>query len=145
MFCFCLVAEEEKELGHVSPQFDDYLTEMRVIKEIKSPTSTANATKSGPLDEGGPSTSGIASKSTVSEDAKTNLFHGTNCETTSEVAIQENADKGNRITDGDRNRVLSTDLLCTLCKQLLCRPVVLNCGDGKYVDFLYYHHNVRTP
>lgn len=35
------------------------------------------------------------------------------------------------------NQFLATDLQCAVCKCLLCRPIVLNCGHGKSVQISY--------
>lgn len=50
------------------------------------------------------------------------------------------SDEKNMIENRHANRccseVLITDLLCTVCKQLLYRPVVLNCGHGNKLVIL---------
>lgn len=140
MFCFLAVAGEEKESGNVSPQFDDYLSETRLIKEVDGtktnlPSYTVDAPNYSSQGEGEPSTSGISSQAVVTEDSKMSIYSKSNLKATAKEPIPENVTKCNGTTDVDHKHVLSTVLLCSLCKQLLCRPVVLNCGDGKYSTF----------
>lgn len=126
------VSEVEKEFGSVSPQFDDYLSETRAIKEMDGrilSNYTVNAPNLSSPSEGGPSTIGISSQVAATEDSKLSIISQTNCEATAKVPSQENIAKYNGPTDGDHKHMLSTVLMCSLCKQLLCRPVVLNCGD----------------
>lgn len=135
MFCFLAVAEEEKEFGSVSPQFDDYQSETCIIKEMNGtktnlPNYTVDAPNLRSPGEGEPSTS--SSQAAATDDSKINIISKTNCKATSKVPIEENITEYNGTADVDHKHVLSTILLCSLCKQLLFRPVVLNCGDGKY-------------
>lgn len=43
----------------------------------------------------------------------------------------------NRHVNGCCSEVLMTDLLCAVCKQLLYRPVVLNCGHGNKLKLIF--------
>lgn len=41
------------------------------------------------------------------------------------------------IPTNSSDQITVNDLLCSICKELLCRPVVLNCGHGK-------HHKLQS-
>lgn len=102
-----IFAEEEKKCGHASPQFDSKLidsqfSEANDVRDISSPVRGATLT--------------------FREDDKTTIPTISSSQTTTNEAssVVEHT-----------NKVLMTDLQCAVCKQLLCRPVVLNCGHGK--------------
>ncbi|GJT39738.1 hypothetical protein Tco_0939603 [Tanacetum coccineum] len=44
--------------------------------------------------------------------------------------VNENCSSGSDHKEDCYKQVNITDLLCAICKELLCRPVVLNCGHG---------------
>ncbi|KAK4478283.1 hypothetical protein RD792_017572, partial [Penstemon davidsonii] len=104
------VAEEEKGYGHASPQFDDNLlkSQSSEVLDVRDPSPLPKAV---PLD----------SNYTCSGDT----FPGDDNITTTN-------DTNNMVeykdTNGNCREVLLTDLQCAVCKQLLCRPLVLNCG-----------------
>ncbi|KAK6122824.1 hypothetical protein DH2020_043438 [Rehmannia glutinosa] len=93
------VAEEEKQYGHASPQCDGSLTESQ-----------------------------FGDHSIIQENSK-RTFPGevntTTIPTTSSSHTITN--KANDVVEHS-NQALVTDLQCAVCKNLLCRPVVLNCG-----------------
>ncbi|KVI00422.1 Zinc finger, RING/FYVE/PHD-type [Cynara cardunculus var. scolymus] len=54
---------------------------------------------------------------------------------TKNVTVEGNLLSGNEYVDSQpAKQVPITDLLCAICKELLCRPVVLNCGHACIID-----------
>ncbi|XP_009629471.1 E3 ubiquitin-protein ligase PRT1 [Nicotiana tomentosiformis] len=110
------VAEEEKEVGYFSPQFDDYLSEScgktDLVLDTASPHSIPSQ-KCGSAGEG--------EHSSV-------VFPAISCSETKEDAKSKNLNFADEHTSASSKQVLITDLLCGICKLLLYRPVVLNCG-----------------
>ncbi|KAA8548427.1 hypothetical protein F0562_000111 [Nyssa sinensis] len=113
------VREEEKETGSFSPLFDDYLSASHPSEESDkvgtlSPQSTTSSEnklhlRSHSSGEGEPSlTKNSSDISVPDKDCKNGM-------------------PGNKVR-GACNKELINDLLCAICKKLLCRPVVLNCG-----------------
>ncbi|KAL3812358.1 hypothetical protein ACJIZ3_013626 [Penstemon smallii] len=104
------VAEEEKGYGHASPQFEDNLlkSQSSEVLDVRDPS---------PLPKAVP----LNSNNTCSGDT----FPGEdNITTTNDT----NSTVEYKDTNGNCREVLLTDLQCAVCKQLLCRPLVLNCG-----------------
>ncbi|KAK4341567.1 hypothetical protein RND71_040068 [Anisodus tanguticus] len=100
------VEEEEKETGTCSPEFDDYLSESSCQTDLVPDTASSHSVpsqKRGSVGEG--------------EQSSVNVSLDTVVPATSSSE-----------TNKDEKQVLMTDLLCGICKLLLCRPVVLNCG-----------------
>ncbi|CAK9151510.1 unnamed protein product [Ilex paraguariensis] len=135
-FCFIFnVPEEEKKSGSFSPQFDDYLsassfgTELD-NKDASSPHSTTSLHERWHLEYGSceGKTSLIKSSSEINRPDKENTTTTSSYQAMGDVVGQEISMPGDKIAHGTCQRVFITDLLCALCKQLLCRPVVLNCG-----------------
>lgn len=97
------VEEEEKEVGYCSPEFDDDLSESRcktnLVPDTASPHSVSSQ-KCGSVGERAHSSIDVSLDTVVpaTSSSETN------------------------------KQVLVTDLLCGICKLLLCKPVVLNCG-----------------
>ncbi|XP_019180977.1 PREDICTED: E3 ubiquitin-protein ligase PRT1-like [Ipomoea nil] len=100
------LAEEEKVLGFISPEFDDYASET-CCKElgVRDPTSPPH------------SIIGLQ-RSDFATEGETSLVND----------LSKNSKCGNEIMEQNPKQELMTDLKCGICKQLLCLPVVLNCG-----------------
>ncbi|PIN11554.1 hypothetical protein CDL12_15837 [Handroanthus impetiginosus] len=123
------VAEEEKESGHASPQFEERLpesncNEMLDVRDASSPLS-------GSVDVEFSSTSGH--NSLVQDFSKISLPYRDNNTALAMTLSYRDTDEANCMvkhaeTKGTLKQVLVTDLQCAVCKQLLFRPVVLNCG-----------------
>ncbi|KAK6145839.1 hypothetical protein DH2020_019708 [Rehmannia glutinosa] len=95
------VAEEEKQYGHASPECDGSLTDSQ-----------------------------FGDHSIIQENSKSTFpgeVNTTTIPTTSSSHTITN--KANGVVEHS-NQALVTDLQCAVCKNLLCRPVVLNCGHG---------------
>lgn len=97
------VAEKEKEVGYWSPEFDDDLSESRSEADFVPDTASPHSVSSQKCGSAG---EGERSSIDVSLDT---------------VVPATSSSETNK-------QVLVTDLLCGICKQLLCKPVVLNCG-----------------
>uniref|UniRef100_A0A5B6YGM1 Putative E3 ubiquitin-protein ligase PRT1 n=1 Tax=Davidia involucrata TaxID=16924 RepID=A0A5B6YGM1_DAVIN len=133
------VREEEEEIGFFSPQFDDFLSASHPSKESDQVDAFSSHStmvsenqlylKSCSSGEGEPSLTKDSSNITVPDKDNTMSTPTTStCETTRNVTAHENGMLGNKLVRGSCSQVLITDLLCAICKKLLCRPVVLNCG-----------------
>ncbi|CAA0819877.1 E3 ubiquitin-protein ligase PRT1 [Striga hermonthica] len=103
------VAEEEKVYGYASPKCEGDTINSQLSEELSEGHSLQ-------VDSIVQSSSGRTSPSRL--DATTNLT------TSSSYTIVHNANG----SVGQSNQVLLTDLQCAVCKELLCHPVVLNCG-----------------
>ncbi|XP_059651844.1 E3 ubiquitin-protein ligase PRT1 [Cornus florida] len=132
------VREEEKKSESFSPQFDDYLAVSHTTNESDivsgfSPHSTTSQNKlyleSRSSVEGESSSIKDLPEVVMSHDDKTMTIPITSSyKATRDVTTQGNSMLEKKSARGSINQVLITDLLCAACKQLLCRPVVLNCG-----------------
>ncbi|PHU21344.1 hypothetical protein BC332_06451 [Capsicum chinense] len=113
------VAEEEEEVGHCSPQFDDYLSESRCKKDSVPDNASPHC---GPSQKCGSAEEGEHSSGDVSLDPATSSSEP------SKDAMSKDLNFAGENTGASEKQVLMRYLLCGICKQLLCRPVVLNCG-----------------
>ncbi|XP_047330788.1 E3 ubiquitin-protein ligase PRT1-like [Impatiens glandulifera] len=106
-----VVVEEEERTKYFSPQFDDPITDMDIhgsspLHPKINPSSELRNDNENPE----------SSSKDVSNIIKTPHEEG------------EEKDKKSDIEQQTVNRVPITDLSCSVCKQFLYRPVVLNCG-----------------
>ncbi|XP_060178884.1 E3 ubiquitin-protein ligase PRT1-like [Lycium barbarum] len=99
------VEEEEKKLETYSPEFDDYLSESSCKTDLVLDTASSHSVPSQKC-----GSAGEGEHSSVDVSLDTVVPATSSSESASE------------------KQVLMTDLLCGICKLLLCRPVVLNCG-----------------
>ncbi|KAI3459644.1 hypothetical protein Pfo_016307 [Paulownia fortunei] len=119
------VAEEEKNYGHASPQFDDNLidspfSEVLDVRDTSSPLLEAVPVESSAMCGGDYLFVKDSSRRTFpDEDNITTIPTTSSSQTTTNEA---------KCVVEHSNQVLVTDLQCAVCKHLLCRPVVLNCG-----------------
>lgn len=119
-------AEEEKETGIFSPQFNAQacnhrgdLTSLSTMDfKSKSPSDSLSTRKG----ESYANLELLNSDSQVQDDGVCTLIEigNGNSEVNGNVSLKENTSK----------QVSVSDMLCLACKQLLFRPVVLNCGHG---------------
>ncbi|CAN4090915.1 unnamed protein product [Withania somnifera] len=114
------VAEEEEEVGHCSPQFDDYVSESDC--KIESVPDTASPL---PLQKFGSVGEGMHSSVDASLDT---VVPATSSSETNMDGMPKSHNFVDENTSASEKQVLMTDLLCGICKLLLCQPVVLNCG-----------------
>ncbi|KAJ1409590.1 Zinc finger, ZZ-type [Sesbania bispinosa] len=123
--------EEEEKTGLFSPQFDAYMYGSQVIFDhsgsspsctITNPVSNSCSVESFECTEQSGSATHIGDEGTI------------NCEHTSDripEVIGTPSVEGKTLIQNEHNqqpKLLVTDLMCTMCKQLLFHPVVLNCG-----------------
>ncbi|KAG6394853.1 hypothetical protein SASPL_145443 [Salvia splendens] len=106
------VAEEEKEIGYASPQFEGNIIESQLGEVDGAQDATGEGDHLSIKD---------FSQLTLPED-------NTSIQPTS--SSQTTTNDSNSISRSTK-KVLETDVECAVCKQLLYRPVVLNCGHGK--------------
>ncbi|KAL2515585.1 E3 ubiquitin-protein ligase [Forsythia ovata] len=121
------VAEEEKIYGYASPQFDVF-SDSHSSKELDvrdTSTHSTDATVSNMAQKGGDSS--LIQDSSENKDNMT-MIPTTSQESTTNMAKQGGIMVESEVTNETFKQVLMADLQCAVCKQLLCRPVVLNCG-----------------
>nr|GLL43775.1 E3 ubiquitin-protein ligase PRT1-like isoform X1 [Ipomoea trifida] len=116
------MAEEEKELEIISPQLEDsaseYCSKELSAKDCSSSHSTMASQRSD---------SALVGESS-------SLVHASSHISTTVSSCKPTADATKNSNDGDEvkaeiaKREFVTNLNCRICEQLLCRPVVLNCG-----------------
>ncbi|CAL0306015.1 unnamed protein product [Lupinus luteus] len=112
--------EEEKKMGFFSPQFDAYTCEPQA-KCLPSCTIVNMSVESFQCME--------QSESATHEGDKGTLYPEHSFERTQEVIrIPVEGEKLPQNEDDQQQRISVADVMCTTCKQLLFRPVVLNCG-----------------
>ncbi|XP_042516575.1 E3 ubiquitin-protein ligase PRT1-like isoform X2 [Macadamia integrifolia] len=108
------VLEEEKKIGDFSPQIDDHFCGSQINKELYLLSN--------------PPHSSTSSQTDLYSDSFSTTICGNTSEldtvTTKKLAGEEN--EQNRIATC--KQVSVSDVLCAVCKQLLFRPAVLNCG-----------------
>ncbi|XP_006360357.1 E3 ubiquitin-protein ligase PRT1 [Solanum tuberosum] len=116
------VAEEEKEVGSCSPEFDDDLSESRcktdLVPDTASPHSVSSQ-KCGSAGEGDHSSIDVSLDTVVPATSSSEI---------NKDAISKNLNFADEHTSASEKQVLMTDLLCGICELLLSKPVVLNCG-----------------
>lgn len=131
MLYFVTLAEEEKKMGEESPQFD--------LKDIDSQFSkvTDVPDTSCPLfgDVSVVSTATTCGPHSLIQNSSQIKYHEDNMTVPSSSSQTTSTKADSEVIFA--NKVLMTDVQCAVCKQLLCRPVVLNCGHGKlFLNFL---------
>ncbi|XP_028095071.1 E3 ubiquitin-protein ligase PRT1-like isoform X5 [Camellia sinensis] len=130
------VIAEEKILDQFSPQLDNCLSGSEPIKEPyihsgvppHSTTSSCNNVSLGPCSmvEG-------ESESTIAphKNDKMPIPAKSTFEATKNVPFGQTGMLGDKFNKQQNSKlVLIADFLCSICKKLLYRPVVLNCGHG---------------
>lgn len=128
---FC-IPEEEKEIGIFSPQFDGRQCESHgegEFYQLGGPTysSTIDFESNSWVDKG-----------STSDGISTNVRQ---LESHNDAAIvrkkssYRNSNGTKSLACEEKEEVLVADWLCAACKQLLFRPVVLNCGHGTVMEF----------
>ncbi|WMV48243.1 hypothetical protein MTR67_041628 [Solanum verrucosum] len=112
------VAEEEKEVGSCSPEFDDDFSESRCKTDLVPDTASPHSVSSQKC-----GSAGEGDHSSIDADVPATLSSEINKDT-----ISKNLNFADEHTSASEKQVLMTDLLCGICELLLCKPVVLNCG-----------------
>ncbi|CAA2934134.1 E3 ubiquitin- ligase PRT1 [Olea europaea subsp. europaea] len=121
------VAEEEKTYGYESPQFDVF-SDSRSNEELdvqdtsphSAPAIVSNMTQKGD--------SSLIQDSSENENNMTMIPTTSSLESTTDMTKRGDSMVKSEVSNETFKQVLMIDLHCTLCKQLLCRPLVLNCG-----------------
>ena len=141
LFRTSIVPEEEKKSERFSPQFDTYLSQSHFSKEIdilgssslySTTISQSRSRLTSSMEEGEPS-SVKDSEAVIFADKDSRI---SSCEASGNLdPLKENTMLVDKPVLGACEQVHITDLPCALCKQLLYRPLVLNCGHGKYLTF----------
>ncbi|KAJ0784078.1 hypothetical protein HanLR1_Chr01g0028141 [Helianthus annuus] len=104
------VTEAEKTNGTSSPQFENYLAASHGSEQMASQCRTT-----------------VQGKDCSSRESSEPVRFENNS-TTATTGIHTNSSDH---VDRCNKQISMNDLLCAVCKELLCRPVVLNCGHGK--------------
>ncbi|CAA2975751.1 E3 ubiquitin- ligase PRT1 [Olea europaea subsp. europaea] len=117
---------EEKKYGHTSPRFDgfsDSLSDKALGVQDTSPHTAATVFNMTQRRD-----SSLIQDSSVNEANMTMIPTTSSQESTTNMAKQGDSMVKSEVKNEARKQILMTDLQCTLCKQLLYRPIVLNCG-----------------
>ncbi|KAJ0793256.1 putative transcription factor C2H2 family [Helianthus annuus] len=112
------VAKAEKAHGTSSPQFENYLAVSHGSEQMASQCHT---TAQGKDCSGGEPLEPVRSENNITT-ATTGILTNSSDQIT--TAGSDHVDICNK-------QISIDDLLCSVCKELLCQPVVLNCGHGK--------------
>ncbi|XP_019180979.1 PREDICTED: E3 ubiquitin-protein ligase PRT1-like isoform X2 [Ipomoea nil] len=104
------MAEEEKELGITSPQFEDFASEY-CSKELSAKDGSSSHS---------PMASQRSDSALLGESSS--LVHASSHDAT------KNSNDGDEVKAEIAKREFVTNFNCRICEQLLCCPVVLNCG-----------------
>lgn len=115
------VMEEEKINGTFSPQFENHLAVSHCNEQMPL---QCHATGQGE----DCSVRGSLEPALSDNNCTTGSPTSSSDKITKNVNVEGNCSNGNKYVDRCYKRVPITDLLCAICKELLCRPVVLNCG-----------------
>ncbi|GAA0166570.1 hypothetical protein LIER_21696 [Lithospermum erythrorhizon] len=102
------ISEVEEKSGVMSQQFDN----------LKSETSAS---------------AGVLDSNCIPEEIKATVMTASSSEANTDVG-QQNGWTEIELPDGSNKKLVISDLTCGVCKQMLYRPVVLNCGDV-YCEF----------
>ncbi|KAL8486837.1 hypothetical protein ACS0TY_023508 [Phlomoides rotata] len=117
------VAEEEKKIGNKYPQFDLNVIDSQLSKVIDD--QNISCPIFGEVSVGSNATTCGGDHSLIQDSPQiTSHVDNISIPSSSSQTTSKKAEAEVRHT----NKVLATDLQCVVCKELLCRPVVLNCG-----------------
>lgn len=126
------VPEEEKEMGYFSPQINGsaYVSqsgETRIKLSDAEPSLNSSSVRAGEcLEKIYPVQSG-----SVNQDfGLANLLDGRKDITATSVINAEDRNSNQIHESGTHEQVSVDDVLCGSCKQMLFRPIILNCGHG---------------
>lgn len=130
--------EEEKEVGIISPQFEDSASEYCCKEPSSKDCSSSHSTMASQRSDSalvGESSSLVHASSHISTTVSS-------CKTTADAT--KNSNDGDKVKAEIPKQGLMTNLNCRICEQLLCRPVVLNCGHGKPMPWLYHMLGIKV-
>ncbi|KAI5679979.1 hypothetical protein M9H77_01206 [Catharanthus roseus] len=132
------ILEYEKEKGSFSPQFDDPAFILETEKKLPRLSSAQESTVSEYDLLSHPSSSSkdqillnvapSESGSIIEENAGPNLQIAAEDVESTILSVDEEKKLQQRISSVNCHQISVCDVLCTLCKELLFRPIVLNCG-----------------
>ncbi|XP_027360450.1 E3 ubiquitin-protein ligase PRT1-like isoform X2 [Abrus precatorius] len=125
--------EKEEDMGCFSPQFDACTCGSQVVSDhpgispscnIKNSVSNSCSIESfGSMEQ-----SGSATHKGDEDSQGTTIYSEHSSDRTPEVIGTPDDEKKLRNNDHNQQEILIADVMCTMCKQLLFHPVVLNCG-----------------
>ncbi|KAK7389421.1 hypothetical protein VNO78_24452 [Psophocarpus tetragonolobus] len=123
--------EEEEKMGDFSPQFDAYTGGSQVVFDqlgrslghaIKSPVSNScNLESFKYMEKSGSAT-------LKGNEGMTVYSEHTSSRTPEVIGIPDDGKKLHQNKHNRKQKILIADVTCSMCKQLLFHPVVLNCG-----------------
>lgn len=137
-------SEEEKQLGHFSPQVGYNLfgsptnKEVDILgKSLDSPSQQQiklySESRFSGEGKSSPCMKSLEMTAESGDDAMLKLVTSSECsEATANSTAQECGLVGNDLEHKAENRVSVDDLSCAACKKMLFKPVVLNCGHGNF-------------
>ncbi|KAI3697082.1 hypothetical protein L6452_29821 [Arctium lappa] len=115
------VTEEEKINGTFSPEFENHLAVSHCNEQTPLPCHA--------MDQGEDCSVRSLDPALSDNNCTTGSPTSPSDKITKNVTVEGNCLNGNKYVDSQpAKQVPVTDLLCAICKELLCRPVVLNCG-----------------
>lgn len=132
---FLLIAEEENRVSCFSPQLDDNANGAVARQELHHLSNSACEEYTANLEQLDPVSQIQDSCTRTPEEAPDENYKVTGTVTDNKTDSPRNQDSGNceLVTVGD--------VLCVECKQLVFRPVVLNCGHGNDCNLISYLYN----
>lgn len=133
------IPEYEKGKGCFSPQFDDpeFISEKVLCDMGSSQESTVSEYGLSSHSSSNVLPDLSECGSVVKEDTQpSSLIARENIESTAPF-VDEEWKFQHRIIGGNHRQISLRDVLCTLCKGLLFRPVVLNCGHGIFTHIIF--------
>lgn len=112
-----MISAEEKKSRYFSPQLDAHLWTPVGSKSLDADSSCkSEAEASSDIEQ------------TIGKDTDN---HTLNAHELNVVVDEADGAQGNKSNENEKP-ISVPDVLCMSCKQLLVRPIVLNCGDGKF-------------
>lgn len=115
------MAEVEKTNGTFSPQFENHLAVLHCNEQMP--------TQCHAMGQGEDCSVRGSSEPALSDNhCTTGSPTSSSDKITKNVTVEGNCSSGNKYVDRCHKQVPIADLLCAICKELIYRPVVLNCG-----------------
>lgn len=128
--------DEEKKAGYFSPEFNSHACELHADGEFNYLRNPAHSSamcfrSSSYLNSHATSKDNLCKTAGQVESHDNDTIH-----------TKQNSDRDlsqiKPVARQEKEQVSVADLLCAACKQLLFRPVILNCGHGMLLKFLFF-------